>query len=108
VKMLTGVMNAVKGAKVEQLGIEGASATVSFKESLAKSLPKLELVVTENLVERLRLIKDKSEVDATRVACMQARRAYDVVRASLTSNMTELEVAAQRGKQSGRFRCESS
>src|SRR4029079_1123906 len=85
VKMLTGVMNAVKGAKVERLGIEGASATVSFKESLAKSLPKLELVVTENLVERLRLIKDKSEVDATRVACMQARRAYDVVRASLTS-----------------------
>jgi Xaa-Pro aminopeptidase len=103
VKMLTGVMNAVKGAKVEQIGIEGASATVSFKESLAKSLPKLELVVTENLVERLRLIKDKSEVDATRVACMQARRAYDVVRASLTSKMTEQEVAAELEYQARRF-----
>jgi Xaa-Pro aminopeptidase len=103
VKMLSAVAKTVQSAKVERLGIEGNSATVSFQQSLAKALPKRRLVVTENLVERLRLIKDKSEVDATRVACQQARRAYDVVRASLTSNMTELEVAAELEYQARRF-----
>src|SRR5689334_7025430 len=103
VKMLTGVENAIKAAKIEQLGIEGSSATVSLKESLARALPKLGLITTENRVGRLRLIKDKSEVDATRVACMQARRAYDVVRASLTANMTESEVAAELAYQARRF-----
>ena len=63
----------------------------------------MQIVVTENLVERLRIVKDKSEIDATRVACQQARRAYEVVRASLTSNMTELEVAAELEYQARRF-----
>ena len=66
-------------------------------------MPKLQIVGTENLVERLRIIKDKSEIEATRVACQQARRAYDVVRASLTPNMTELEVAAELEYQARRF-----
>lgn len=103
VKMLSAVTKAVQNAKVEQLGIEGNSATVSFQQSLSKALPKLIIVVTENLVERLRLVKDKSEIDATRVACQQARRAYEVVRASLTSDMTELEVAAELEYQARRF-----
>src|SRR3954452_21545699 len=51
VKMLTAVAKVVKRAKVEQLGIEGNSAVVSFQESLAKALPKMRIVVTENLVE---------------------------------------------------------
>jgi Xaa-Pro aminopeptidase len=103
VKMLSAVAKAIKSAKIERLGIEGNSATVSFQQSLAKELSKLRIVVTENLVERLRLIKDKSEIDATRVACQQARRAYDVVRASLTPNMTEFEVAAELEYQARRF-----
>jgi Xaa-Pro aminopeptidase len=60
-------------------------------------------VVTENLVERLRIVKDKEEIDATRVACQQARRAFDVVRAGLTMNMTELDVAAELEYQARRF-----
>ncbi len=86
-----------------QLGIEGDSATVSFERSLAKALPKAEIVVTEHLVERLRIVKDKSEIEATRIACLQARRAYEVVRASLTADMTELEVAAELEYQARRF-----
>ena len=61
------------------------------------------MVVTENLVEQLRILKDKSEIDATRVACAQAKRAFDVVRASVTTNMTELEVAAELEYQARRF-----
>ncbi len=101
--MLKAVTKAVKRAKIERLGIEGASATVSFQQSLAKALPKLEIVVTENLVERLRVVKDKGEIEATRLACQQARRAFDVVRAGLTPSMTELDVAAELEYQARRF-----
>ncbi len=103
VKMLTAVAKVLESAKVAKLGIEGNSATVSLEQSLAKALPKIELLVTENLVEQLRILKDKSEIDATRVACVQAKRAYDVVRASVTTNMTELEVAAELEYQARRF-----
>ncbi len=103
VKMLPAVARVIQRAKIERLGIEGNSATVSFQQSLAKALPNLRIVVTESLVERLRIVKDKGEIDATRVACQQARRAYDVVRASLTAGMTELEVAAELEYQARRF-----
>src|SRR5262245_7987953 len=95
VTMLNGVSDAVKRAKIELLGIEGSSATVSFQQSLAKELPNVKLVTTENLAERLRIVKDKDEIAATRIACQQARRAFEVVRASLTPDMTEAEVAAE-------------
>ncbi len=101
--MLKAVTKVVKRAKIERLGIEGASATVSFQLSLAKALPNVEIVVTENLVERLRIVKDRDEIEATRLACQQARRAFDVVRASLTPNMTELDVAAELEYQARRF-----
>jgi Xaa-Pro aminopeptidase len=103
VTMLQGVGAAVKRAKVERVGLEGTSATVSFQQSLMKALPSVKIVVTENLVERLRIVKDRDEVEATRVACQQARRAFDVVRAGLTSDMTELDVAAELEYQARRF-----
>jgi Xaa-Pro aminopeptidase len=107
VTMLLGVAEVVKRAKIERLGIEGSSATVAFKQSLAKALPNIKIVVTENLVERLRIVKDKDEIDATRLACVQARRAFDVVRASLTSDMTELDVAAELEYRARRFGAKS-
>ena len=107
VKMLTAVTKVLEAAKVARLGIEGDSATVSFERSLVKALPKAEIVVTEHLVERLRIVKDKSEIAATRIACLQAKRAYEVVRASLTADMTELEVAAELEYQARRFGAKS-
>jgi Xaa-Pro aminopeptidase len=103
VTMLQGVSETVKRAKVERLGIEGSSATVSFQQSLAKEFPAAKIIVTENLVERLRMVKDKGEIEATRLACQQARRAYDAVRASLTPDMTELDVAAELEYRARRF-----
>jgi len=107
VTMLQGVTAVAKRASVERLGLEGSSATLSFQQTLVKELPSQKLVVTENLVERLRLIKDKDEIDATRVACQQARRAYDVVRAGLTPDMTELDVAAELEYRARRFGAKS-
>ncbi len=103
VKMLTAVVKVLTAVRPARLGLEGNSATIAFERALAKEFPKTEIVATDGLVERLRLVKDKTEVDATRVACTQAKRAYDVVRASLTGSMTELEVAAELEYRARRF-----
>jgi Xaa-Pro aminopeptidase len=95
VTMLEGVTKVVKAAKVERIGIEASSATVAFQQSVAKAMPSVAIVATQNLVEQLRIEKDKDEIDATRLACVQARRTFDAVRASLTPDMTELDVAAE-------------
>ena len=103
VQMLEAVTKVVEAARIERLGLEGNSATLSLQQSIAKMLPKLKLVTTENLVERLRMVKDSTEIEATRVACQQARRAFDVVRAALTPSMTEFEVATELAYQARRF-----
>jgi Xaa-Pro aminopeptidase len=63
----------------------------------------VELVPTSGWVEELRIIKDKEEIDRTRRACDQARRAFEVVRAKLTPEMTELQVAAELEYQARQF-----
>jgi Xaa-Pro aminopeptidase len=93
--MLPAVGGVIGRAKIRRLGIEGKSATASFQRSLSKELPKHELVITENLVEQLRAIKDKDEIAATRIACAVARRAFEAVRAMMTPEMTELDIAAE-------------
>jgi len=103
VTMQSAVSKVITAAKIERLGLEGASATLSLERSLAKALPNVKLEVTENLVERLRIVKDRDEIEATRLACEQARRAFDVVRAGITPRMTELDVAAELEYQARRF-----
>ncbi len=93
----TGIVDAVaqvsKQAKVSKLGIEAASVTVALRDQIAAALPKTELVSTTNLVEDLRLIKDKDEVALIRQAVWYAERAFGVLRASLRPERTEKEVA---------------
>ncbi|MEX0643400.1 MAG: Xaa-Pro peptidase family protein [Pirellulales bacterium] len=89
------VAKIMEREKIRRLGIEGQSATVSLERSLAKALPNSKLVATEGLVEKLRIIKDKSEIQATRLACRQARRAFEVVCRKLSRKMTEADIAAE-------------
>lgn len=103
VTMLDALVKVMSAARLERMGLEGDSATLSLERSLAKALPNVRLQATENLVERLRIVKDRYEIEATRVACGQARRAFDVVRAGLTPNMTEFEVATELEYQARRF-----
>lgn len=89
------VADVLQRERVERLGIEGYSATVSFHQALGKTLPNTLLVVTEGLVERLRTIKDREEIRATRLACQQAQRAFDAAHARVTHKTTEAELAAE-------------
>jgi Xaa-Pro aminopeptidase len=94
-QMLPIVADEVKRLKVKRLGIEAHSATIGLARSLADALPKIELVPTDGLVERLRIIKDKDEIRQTRLACRQAERAFDVVRGLIRPGMTERDLAAE-------------
>src|SRR5690606_6814335 len=77
-KMLPAVARIVRQAKIKRLGLEGASATLALQGALSEALPDVELVTTDSLVEQLRIIKDKDEIEAIRRAALQAKRAYEV------------------------------
>jgi Xaa-Pro aminopeptidase len=93
VGMVETVAALVGKAHVSKLGVEGSSMTVALGEQIAAALPKSQLVTTVNLVEDLRMIKDREEVAEIRRAIWQAERAFNVIRASLRPERTEKEVA---------------
>ncbi len=102
-QMLPSVAGVIEQAKIERLGIEAGSATVELERALMQALPGAELLATEGLVEQLRIVKDKDEIQATRVAAQLARRSFEVVRALMTPEMTELDIAAELEYQARRF-----
>jgi Xaa-Pro aminopeptidase len=103
VKMLDFVVKALEKSKTLRVGFEADSMSVAVLDGLAANYAKGEFVATSAWVEGLRMIKDRSEIDRTRRACDMARRAFDVVRATLTPEMTEASVAADLEYQARRF-----
>jgi Xaa-Pro aminopeptidase len=93
VKMLQSIVKVLKQAKPSKLAIEADSMTVGLRDAIAKEMPKLPLVPTSGLVERLRRIKDKQEIAAIREAVRQAEKAFAVLRATLRPDKTEKQVA---------------
>jgi len=93
VAMLQAVVRVVHAAKIGRLGIEGDSMTVGLRDQIAEKLPKVEIVPTSEMVEALRLIKDKDEIDRLRRAVWQAEKAFAVLRSTLRPEKTEKEVA---------------
>ncbi|MCA9229381.1 MAG: aminopeptidase P family protein [Planctomycetales bacterium] len=102
-KMLPFVSSLLSKQKVTLLGVEAGSMTIDFYADLAGAVKGCQLEPVRGWVEQLRMIKDREEIARTRVACDQARRAFEVVRAALTRDMTELQVAADLEYQARRF-----
>ncbi len=103
VKMLDWTAKTLEKAKVSRLGVEAESMTLALRNALAKALPKVEFVPTSGWVEELRLIKDKGELDRIRKACDLGRRAFEVVKAKLTPEMTEQQVSNELEYQARQF-----
>lgn len=93
VGMIERIGQVAARAKVTKLGVEASSMTVGTRDEIAAALPKTELVSTTNLVEDLRLIKDKDEIAEIRRAVWFAERAFGILKASLRPERTEKEVA---------------
>lgn len=91
--MLDSVAQLLASMKVGSLAVEGDSLTVGLYEQIKAKVPKAETVVTSGLVEQLRQIKDKEEVDEIRLAARYAERAFAVLRATLRGDLTEKQVA---------------
>ena len=101
--MVPAVSKLVRRARLRRLAVEGDSMTLSLHAALESSLERCQLTSSAQLVEQLRVTKDKHEVASIRRACTQARRAFEVVRASLTPDLTEKSVAADLEHQARRF-----
>jgi Xaa-Pro aminopeptidase len=75
------------------LGVEAEAMSVGMFERLRENLKATKLALTENLVESLREIKDKGEINEIREAIRIAERAFAVIRNTLRPHRTEKEVA---------------
>jgi len=93
--MLPTVADLVAESGIDRLGVEAGSMTVGLQAALAEFLPEVAFEPASNLVETLRIKKDNSEIEATRLACRQAERAFHVVRALITPETTEKDIAAE-------------
>jgi Xaa-Pro aminopeptidase len=91
--MLQSITKVLRRASIGRLGIEGDSMTVSLRDQIADKLPRLEIVPTRGMVERLREVKDRHEIGQLRRAVRFAEKAFGVIRASLRPEKTEKEVA---------------
>ena len=94
-KMHEAAANVLSAAGAKQVGLEAASVTWDFLNALKgqEQVKQVEFVATSGLVEGLREIKDRHEIEAIRVAIDCAQRAFGILRASLRLDLTEKQVA---------------
>lgn len=85
-------VDVLAATKVGRLAVEGDSLTVAEYGYLSEKLNR-PLGLSRGLVETLRQVKDREEVDALRQAGRQAEKAFAVLRATLRPNRTEKELA---------------
>lgn len=93
VKILEHLGQVAKRMKLANLGFEAHIVTVAGLEAMQEAMPKTELVPTSELVEQLRMIKDKEEIKTIQASIECAERAFAVIRASLRPERTEKQVA---------------
>jgi len=92
--MLDGVAEAAKTVKAATIAVEGDAMTVGLFGQLADKLPKVKLAPAAGLVEQLRVIKDKQEIEEICLAARYAERGFAILRATLRPERTEKEIAA--------------
>lgn len=91
--MLQTVAEQVGERSLKTIGFEAESISVSLYHQLTALLGNAQLVPSSGLVETLREIKDRFEIDEIRRSIHIAQKAFGVIRASLRSDQTEKAVA---------------
>ena len=93
--IIMAAAKVVKQAKLAKLGIEADHLSVAHLERLKSDTSGLEICPTSGAVESLRQIKDSGEIAEIRKAVYQAEKGFDVLRAQLQPEMSELQAAHQ-------------
>ncbi len=99
VSIIDLLAKVLKSTGIRHLAIEADSMTVGLQDQLSKKAPQVEFKPVFGAVEQLRMIKDRTEIAATRRAIEIAERAFGVIRASLRPEQTEAVVANQIDQQ---------
>ncbi|WP_436500161.1 M24 family metallopeptidase [Actinokineospora sp. HUAS TT18] len=86
---------ADKDSAYRRTGFESQHVSVDSLDALADAAPSVDFVRAPNLIERLRMVKDDTEIEALRMACAAADRALaDLIEhGGLAVGRTEREVA---------------
>lgn len=91
--LLEVTVRELKKLRLRNLAIEADSLSVSVFDHWQKELNVGPLVKGSGLVEALRVVKDKDEVQRIRRAIDVAQRVFSSIRAQLTERQTERDVA---------------
>ena len=89
---LASVAKVCKSHKVKSLAIESSHVTKALYDQLDDECG-CELVATDGWVESLRMIKDNTEIKKIRESIRVNEKAFAVIRAQLTGDQTEREIA---------------
>ncbi len=81
--MLDGVAEAARSAKVANLAVEAEAMTVGLYGQFEAKLSKCKLVPAAGLVEQLRVIKDKQEIEEIELAARYAEKGFAILRRPL-------------------------
>jgi Xaa-Pro aminopeptidase len=82
----------LRAAKIARLAIEAESMSVANRERIAEKLPKMAIGHTTGMVEFLRQVKDKDELDLIRGAIRIAEKSFITIRASICPEQTEAQI----------------
>ena len=95
--IVVAAAKVVKKAKLQKLGVEADHLSLAQFEKLKEEVKGLEPLPLSGMVEELRQIKDAEEVAEIRLAIRQAEKGFEVLRAQLRGEMTELQAAHTPG-----------
>lgn len=91
--MLETVSRVAQSSKFSSIAYESHKITKSEFDQLGSCLKNVELVSSTGIVEKLRAIKDKSEIATIRKSIDINQRAFQVIQAQLTPEQTERDIA---------------
>lgn len=87
--------HAVKAFGIKRLAFEGAQMPYSTYESLNNGLDGVELVPLSGIIEEIRMIKDKEEIEALKIACQISDKALELTVPYIKPGVTEMELVAR-------------
>ncbi len=90
--MAAAIAKVFGGVKSGRLAVEAESMTLAGEERLGEKLPKTEFVSTKGVVETLRQIKDRDEIQTIRKAIDVAAKAFEDIRSGLRPEQTEIDI----------------
>ncbi|MDR1960402.1 MAG: Xaa-Pro peptidase family protein [Planctomycetaceae bacterium] len=88
--MEQAVKKLLKGNR--PLAVEADSMTLAVQGKFAEALDGRTFVPLSGLVEKLRMVKDKWEIEEMKKAAKAAKRAFETAKAALRAEQTEIDV----------------